>query len=132
MTSDKGEAKPRYITELDLETARRHIEFNIHAHTLDIWILRDAEWSFLKAYDAIKAERDQLIEAQKEMFLNKSDAWMELLKERDKLREENGRLMEVLRKAVLWAECISSKLPNREEINFTYLNIAREALKERE
>lgn len=35
---------------------------------------------------------------------------------------------EALRKAVLWAECVSVRLENREGINWTYLTEAREAL----
>lgn len=48
-----------------------------------------------------------------------------LLEAKDK---EIERLREALRKCVLWAECVSMKLENRNEINWTYLNDAREAL----
>lgn len=40
---------------------------------------------------------------------------------------ERTTYKEGLRKAIAWAEALVSKVPNREELNWTYLNDAREA-----
>ena len=37
-------------------------------------------------------------------------------------------LMEGLRKVIIWAECVSMKIEDRERINWTYLNDGREVL----
>ena len=41
---------------------------------------------------------------------------------------EREKLKEALRKAILWAEGASTRITDRENINWTYLNEAREAL----
>lgn len=44
---------------------------------------------------------------------------------------EYHRLKEALRKAILWGECVSNRIDKeRDQINWAYLNEAREALKD--
>lgn len=40
------------------------------------------------------------------------------------------KAVEALRKAILWAECISARMETRDQINWTYLNEARATLKQ--
>lgn len=49
-------------------------------------------------------------------------------KQRDEAREQRDRLAEALRKAILWGESASHRIFDRENINWTYLNEAKEAL----
>lgn len=52
----------------------------------------------------------------------------ELKRERDEAREQRDRLAEALRKAISWGDSASHHILYRQNINWTYLNEAREAL----
>lgn len=49
-------------------------------------------------------------------------------RERDEAREQRDRLAEALRKAISWGDSASHHILYRQNINWTYLNEAREAL----
>jgi hypothetical protein len=52
----------------------------------------------------------------------------QLERELTSVTEQRDRLAEALRKAILWGESASHRIFDRENINWTYLNEAREAL----
>lgn len=45
-----------------------------------------------------------------------------------KVKEQRDRLAEALRKAILWGDSASHHILHRQNINWTYLNEAKEAL----
>lgn len=51
-----------------------------------------------------------------------------LERERDEAREQRDRLAEALRKAISWGDSASHHILHRQNINWTYLDEAKEAL----
>lgn len=43
-------------------------------------------------------------------------------------KEEVVPLIEALRKVIIWAECVSARVSDRSDLNWRYLNEAREVL----
>ena len=59
--------------------------------------------------------------------------WIEACRERDEARAEVANLREALRVCVLWAESVSGRVTeDRDSINWTGLQVAREALAAKE
>ena len=57
-----------------------------------------------------------------------ADFARKLERERDEAREQRDRLAEALRKAILWGDSASRHILHRQNINWTYLNEAKQAL----
>ena len=74
----------------------------------------DAAWSCFSGYT--------------EPLQDVKDLSHELERELTAVTEQRDMLAEALRKAILWGESASHRIFDRENINWTYLNEAREAL----
>lgn len=90
MTTEK-KARPEYIDKIPLELARRTVQANIDAHTLDIWELRSAEYTLLETLDALAAENEKLKQAY--------DSLYQSLDTVEPIRKENERLKKNLQYA---------------------------------
>ena len=68
------------------------------------------------------------------LFANDDAYWVpfkvacNLERGRDEAREQRDRLAEALRKAISWGDSASHYILHRQNINWTYLNEAKEAL----
>ena len=63
------------------------------------------------------------------MTQSELDAYDAMMHDRDRWRERSIELTEALRKAVAWGDAASTHILYRENINWRYLDEARETLK---